>query len=579
MNESLQYGGKQDNNLVLMSTVLHPIDSEGNFEWAPAVWLIYHESFRRELARLIRALSNFNPLQDAWKSIAMYRWLTEFFLPTVQHYEMGKREFTKPYYESKGYILPPELSYAQDLLEEKLELIARYAQECLELSMSDNLFPKKIKDSVHNLKKEILGLDHVLIAHYDAEERFWPEVFDKEGLTTWNKVLHKMLVHNRNINPTISNHMFAMIFHSIGYNLKCLSMEDPLDRPWCGSKTGFTFVKYAPFIVKAMPLVAWMYDFLKYKSMINSVHFLVEDEHDYERRYRICQRQHERTLAQQGAWSKWQPLLRFFSCSRPAPEYPTGIPTSYSTDNNDYPLVKNGSISHLPINSSNISNSNHCDSNHSSEGKMINKSTSNSSSLNSRKSLSTHSQPGFSLVKMDEMVSSRSTQSYLQRLSKSASQTNLIVFAAEYQQQNSGDNSPIITPQPLFQDNGNNNHGDDILVGNSRQPDSQIEPPPRSSLLSQWFGLTSSTKSAARPLADDDLLDHNLSEQGYKKNSGSLHTSSDTLKDETQWDDQPASQKQHTLLVKPAPSASWFTMRSNRVCSATYIASSSSSTL
>lgn len=588
MSELFQYSGKQDKNLILMSTVLHPIDNDGNFDWAPAVWLVYHESFRRELARLIRALSNFNPLQDAWKSIALYRWLTEFFLPSIQHYEMGKREFTKPFYESKGHVLSPELSYAQDHLEGKLGLISLYAQECLELSMSDNLFPKKIKDSVYNLKKEISELNHVLIAHYDAEERFWPDVFAKEGLPVWNKILHKMLVHNRKVNPTISNYIFAMVFHSIGYNLKYLSMEDPLDRPWCGFKTRFTFVKRAPFIVKALPLVAWMNDYLKYKSMINSVHFLVEDEHDYERRYRIFQRQQERLLLQQEAWLKWQPLLYFFPCIR-VPQFPTGIPSSYSTDNNDGLLVHNGNLGSLPINSSNILSYNHSNSNNSNKYKYIkNTKNNNSSSLDSRKSQSTHSHPGLSLAKMDEMHSSRSSQSYLQRLSTSVSQANMIVFSPEYQLQNSGD-SARITPQPPAQD-GNPSNEEETL-GNNSQMNSRKESHKRSSLLSRWIWRTSPKKPAdGKTVADGAQLDSSIIGKGAddnhinysksnnkNKNSGSLHVNSDTLKEASQLDDLPITQQQ-TLATKPAPSASWFTTKSNRVYSATFNTSSSSST-
>lgn len=294
----------------MLSKTIKKFDDDGDFQWATAVWLTYHEAFRRELARAVRAFDRFDPVEDAWKSIAMYRWLGEFLLPVLQHYERGKQLFTKPFYSSKGHVIPDSLNYSETFLLEPAARIMQLAKECMVLAMSDNLFPKKIREAALALETEVTALSSVLNAHYDAEEVFWPSVFEKEGLDVWNILLHKMLTFNRRHNARISNHTFAMVFHAIGYNLKNLSAEDPLDRPWCGPKMRFVFVKKAPFIVKALPLVKWMHDYLRYKNMINSIYIGHEDILDHERRYRAEEQRLARRQAQGDQWSRWlRPLF------------------------------------------------------------------------------------------------------------------------------------------------------------------------------------------------------------------------------------------------------------------------------
>lgn len=301
---------KGKNDVLMLSKTLKQLDDDGEFQWAPAVWLTYHEAYRRELARAVRAFDRFDPVEDAWKAIAMYRWLGEFLLPVLQHYERGKQLFTKPFYESKGHVIPDNLNYSETFLVEPAARIMQLAKECMQLAMSDNLFPKKIREAALALETEVGTLASVLNAHYDAEEVFWPGVFEKEGLDVWNILLHKMLTFNRRLSPRISNHTFAMVFHAIGYNLKNLSADDPLDRPWCGPKMRFVFVKKAPFIVKALPLVKWMHDYLKYKHMVNSIYSGHEDIHDHERRYRAEEQRLARRRAHGDQWPRWlRPLL------------------------------------------------------------------------------------------------------------------------------------------------------------------------------------------------------------------------------------------------------------------------------
>eukprot|EP01033_Poteriospumella_lacustris_P006048 gene6048-4343_t len=294
----------------MLSGTIKKLDDDGDFQWATAVWLTYHEAFRRELARAVRAFDRFDPVEDAWKAIAMYRWLGEFLLPVLQHHERGKQLFTKPFYASKGHTIPDSLNYSETFVLEPAARIMQLAKECMQLAMSDNLFPKKIREAALALETEVGALSSVLNAHYDAEEVFWPRVFEAEGLDVWNILLHKMLTFNRRHSARISNHTFAMVFHAIGYNLKNLSAEDPLDRPWCGPKMRFVFVKKAPFIVKALPLVKWMHDYLRYKNMVNSIYVGHEDILDHERRYRAEEQRLARRQAQGDQWTRWlRPLF------------------------------------------------------------------------------------------------------------------------------------------------------------------------------------------------------------------------------------------------------------------------------
>lgn len=453
------------------------VDDEGNFDWAPAVWLTYHESFRREIARLTRAVDRFDPVQDAWKAIAMYRWLSEFFIPIIQHYEMGKRLFTVPFYSSKGYIIPDELNYSETFLQDFCTNIPVHAKEILDMAMSENLFPKKIKERVMHFKQEIHDLSKLLNSHYDAEERFWPAVYEKEGLEVWQKVLYRMLVHNRKVNPKSSNHIFAMVFHTIGYNLKYLSADDPLDTPWCGSKTRYTFVKRSPFIVKALPLVKWMQDYLKFKSMINAVFFESEDEQDFERRYRLMLQKQLHHQKQHEKWSHWM-----FNIFGHRYQHDSRQNQSLNATNTD---TVNGDMKKLD-NTSNVD-------------------------------------AVYSFSMMDDNVSARSARSNSHHskcsMNKNNSQSQMIAFAPEFQHAgsdvalfmnaeivNSSNSPPVANNDPSVHQ---------MNATNSTSSLTQVEPKKRNSSIwsllffrrnSQW---SSSNLSTASTQSSDNNTNHN----------------------------------------------------------------------
>jgi hypothetical protein len=301
--------GDNLSGITLLSTIIAS-SKDGDFSWSESYWLMYHEAFRREILRVERAFTEFDPLQDAWKAVAMYRWLTEFLLPMLRHYEVRKREYIKSFYKSKGYVLPRDINYSEFFLQDCHLMIAIYAQECLDLSLSDNLFPNKIKESVAILRTEVIKLKNAVFAHYDAEERFWPQIFEKEGLEAWNSVYSQMLSRDRKENPKLFKMMFAMIFHALGYNLHRLSAQDSLDALWCGPKTRYMYVKSAPFIVKSLPMVKWMQDYLKFKSMINSIVYNSDDDYGLECRYRAETLRRKRRAETKEAWSQW--LMKLF---------------------------------------------------------------------------------------------------------------------------------------------------------------------------------------------------------------------------------------------------------------------------
>lgn len=316
----------------LLSTVLTS-SNDGDFSWSAAYWLTYHEAFRREIWRVERAFNKFDPLQDAWKAIAMYRWLTEFLLPMLQQYEVRKREYIVSFYKSKGYVLPQDINYSESFLQDFHLMITVYAQECLDLSLTENLFPEKIKESVTILRTEIIKLKNVVFAHYDAEERFWPQIFEKEGLEAWNSVYAHILSHDRKENPKMFKMMFAMTFHALGYNLHCLSAEDSIDALWCGPKTRYTYVKSSPFVVKSLPMVKWMQEYLKFKTMINSIVYNDDDDYDLERRYRAEMLRRQRRAETKDAWSQW--LSAFFG-GHSGTRQSMSLPQSYHNSLTDF---------------------------------------------------------------------------------------------------------------------------------------------------------------------------------------------------------------------------------------------------
>lgn len=265
----------------LLSKVIPENTTDGYYPFQQGVWLCYNEAFRRELQRLHRAFmsNSFNPIACPWKAVALYVWLSEYFLPVARHHENNKRLIMKPHYEiNLGYIISPEaqLDYSESYLVAEESAIISHARElcALVLCKQENkaMLKESVKQCITLLRKEVQNYYENYRAHCDAEERYWPAIIEKTGLSEWNKMVVLCAANDQKQPNRIGELYFTLIFHALGYDLQLLQYdEDELDIPWCGAGVRMDIIKKPPFISRMTPAVQLMKRGLRYKTMINSI--------------------------------------------------------------------------------------------------------------------------------------------------------------------------------------------------------------------------------------------------------------------------------------------------------------------
>lgn len=275
----------------LLSKVIPRNNVDGYYPFHSSVWLLHNEGFRREFARWNRSMSSFDPVTYPWKAVAIYRWLAEYHLPVIRHWENLKRLYLVPHYGALGYTAPSAIVYTADFLVENFERIISLAKSICNMTFADESSPRQIKDLVSKLKGEMQFVHHVLLLHYTEEERYWPTPFEREGMGVWNKCLAKMMFSTWRQKYHVGDLYLAFMLHVVGHNIT-RTPDDHLDIPYCGPRVKMEIIQTVPFVVRALPLVQWMKRYILYKTMINSVNG-VDDLLELEAQYRkLAQRNH-----------------------------------------------------------------------------------------------------------------------------------------------------------------------------------------------------------------------------------------------------------------------------------------------
>lgn len=285
----------------LLSKVLPRNNVDGHYPFHTSVWLHHNEGFRRELLRLDRAFSSFDPVIHPWKAVAVYRWLAEYALPVFRHWENQKRLYLVPHYAALGYQAPSSIHYTNDFLVENFERIISIAQSICTLAFAENPSRKRIEGTSRKLKTEVQFVNRVLQMQWDEEERFWPGPFEEAGLDEWNKCLAKMMLNTWRQKYHVGELYLANMLHIVGHNIT-RTPDDFLDIPFCGPRVKMDIIRTVPVVVRALPLVQWMKRYMVYKTMINTVNG-VEDLLELEQKYRRMLRR------QQRAKSLWAAFL------------------------------------------------------------------------------------------------------------------------------------------------------------------------------------------------------------------------------------------------------------------------------
>jgi hypothetical protein len=155
--------------------------------------LMHTEAYRRELFRFTEVMNSFNPLKAPWKAVALYLWLSEFFLPLLRHSERIKVDVIMPYLDELGYNIPSSLCYykaAPRFLEDTYQQIERLSFRLYTLAISEDFVVMPAEETatlVQDLHREVLSLFHDLTYHYDEEERCLVYLLSKEGVDFWHR--------------------------------------------------------------------------------------------------------------------------------------------------------------------------------------------------------------------------------------------------------------------------------------------------------------------------------------------------------------------------------------------------------
>lgn len=273
----------------LLSTIIPRNNIDGFYPFHTSSLLIRNEGFRREFARWNRSLGFFDPVNHPWKAVANYRWLAEYHLPVLRHWESVKRLYMLPHYVALGYKPPSSIVYDEDFLVESFEIMISLAKSICDTILSQESSPGQISKWVEKLKAEMRYVQHILVIQYTEEERYWPDVQEKEGIEVFNSCLAKMMLCSWRQKYHVGELYIACMLHVLGYSIT-RTPEDHLDIPYCGPRVKLDMIRSLPFVLRTLPLVQWTKRYLFYKAMINSV-CGDDDFLGLERAYRKLQRQ------------------------------------------------------------------------------------------------------------------------------------------------------------------------------------------------------------------------------------------------------------------------------------------------
>lgn len=306
---------KQINHYLTSRVIAENVET-GHYNFEDGLFLFYNEAFRRELRRMERSVEILDAIQYPWKAVAIHRWLSEYFLPVVKHHENNKRLYVVPFYKSLGYpVCTDTLLYEETFLSETFVDTISTTNMLCEAAFASEVSLEVVDNLVSNLKGITSKIKVTLENHYDAEERFWPNVLRASGgAEEWKKVAPQMAVNDKRQVNHIGELYCALVLQALGHDLSHASSDDLLDVPWCGLQTRRCMVSTLPHIVRLFPLPTWMNRCAYYKDMINTIAFSHDDPLELARLYRKKQALLVRVdLEQQRRARKRSSIVQFFN--------------------------------------------------------------------------------------------------------------------------------------------------------------------------------------------------------------------------------------------------------------------------
>lgn len=304
----------------ILTRVISKSVDEDYYPFFTAIWLVYNEPLRRELARLNHAVQGLDPAENPWKAIAIHHWLIEYFLPVLQRFEKIKQNYLRPHFEHCGYHIPSSINYKETFLQETYNLLETISRKLCSLVTSRGIvYLDEVQSLLHELRTEVHFLTQELTLHFDEEEWYWPLIFQQEGFTQWTAVLSQPPKGPTMwSNDPIYELMLIMICQSMGLE-KAISKNpkgnqkqnsgrsatsplgsaapsrpnsssststtqshhrhhhhlpsiDILQRPWCGERTRRECVqRLVPWTIRVRSWARMQRKFDRYRQMIDSV--------------------------------------------------------------------------------------------------------------------------------------------------------------------------------------------------------------------------------------------------------------------------------------------------------------------
>ena len=256
--------------------------ADNNYSWQDSELLVPHEPIRRELLYVARALDLLDLFVNPWHIKVLYKYLSEFFVPSVHFHHDNEEEILGPYYEKLGEKADYGKSVDHKTLLDTMDSYLIEVKSVLDLVATEKASETDLRTKESELKSRWAALSELMLVHLAEEEDYWPAVYLRSGQKHAKAVLQLILKKDfalKGAEAIAANAFAGAVMDAIGplrSRYAAYKYTTPAHGlslgPWASPEMGADFMQGVPFLPRTLILPMFHKTYItKWRRQIESI--------------------------------------------------------------------------------------------------------------------------------------------------------------------------------------------------------------------------------------------------------------------------------------------------------------------